>query len=110
MPINKQENKSKQLREQEWEQSSDYKNAVIFANQALDRPYADPDDEIATISRQFLRMIERLANQRKAILEEVRSLEARTEVNWDIAKREQIDEYKMVKLDDVIKLLEGETK
>lgn len=47
---------------------SEFDEAVRMANAALDRPYADPDDDLATISRQFLRTIE----QRDRLLKAVR--------------------------------------
>ena len=34
---------------------SETDDAVKLANRILDRPYADPDDDLATLSRQFLR-------------------------------------------------------
>ena len=33
--------------------------AILLANKVLDRPYADPDDDLALLSRQFLRSLER---------------------------------------------------
>lgn len=44
-----------------WETSQDYKQAIFAANKALDNPHIDPDGDISTIARQFLRMIERYA-------------------------------------------------
>ena len=35
-------------------------SAILMANRALDVPNADPDDDLRTISRQFLRAMERL--------------------------------------------------
>ena len=34
--------------------------AVILANKVLDRPFGDPDDDLAVLARQFLRALERL--------------------------------------------------
>jgi hypothetical protein len=39
--------------------------AIYAANQALDRANADPDDDLRTVSRQYLRAIERLEASRK---------------------------------------------
>lgn len=38
----------------------DLKRAIYFANKALDEPSADPDDDLRTVSRQFLRALERI--------------------------------------------------
>jgi hypothetical protein len=38
---------------------SEKEQAVKMANRALDVPWSDPDDDLRTISRQFLRAIER---------------------------------------------------
>lgn len=35
-------------------------NAVIIASRALDRSHADPDDDLAVLARQYLRMREAL--------------------------------------------------
>jgi hypothetical protein len=34
--------------------------AILLANKVLDRPYGDPDDDLAVLARQFLRALERL--------------------------------------------------
>jgi hypothetical protein len=41
-------------------QLSEKGEAIILANKILDRPYADPDDDLAVLSRQLLRALERL--------------------------------------------------
>lgn len=38
------------------ESEKDY--AIKLANRILDRPYGDPDDDLAVLSRQFLRSLE----------------------------------------------------
>jgi len=47
------------IEELTWKETHDFKQAVYAANQYLDTPYLDPDGDECTISRQFLRMIER---------------------------------------------------
>jgi hypothetical protein len=47
----------------------DYDAAVRAANKALDEPWVDPDDDLRTISRQFLRTIE----VRDTLMQAVRS-------------------------------------
>lgn len=37
---------------------SEKEEAIRLANKVLDRPYADPDDDIAILARQFLRSLE----------------------------------------------------
>lgn len=37
---------------------SEREDAIKLANHVLDRPYADPDDDVAILARQFLRAIE----------------------------------------------------
>lgn len=39
---------------------SEFADATIIANKVLDRPWADPDDDLGILSRQLLRMRERL--------------------------------------------------
>lgn len=52
----------------QWEaRVSERSDAIKLANIILDRPNADPDDDLAILSRQFLR-----ANDRIALLERVR--------------------------------------
>jgi hypothetical protein len=41
--------------------------AIWMANKALDVPNADPDDELRTISRQFLRRVEELESLRSEL-------------------------------------------
>ena len=38
--------------------------AIVIANAVLDRPNADPDDDLAVLARQFLRALERLGDIR----------------------------------------------
>ena len=38
---------------------NEFDRAVVLANLVLDRPNADPDDDLAVLARQFTRMIER---------------------------------------------------
>lgn len=37
---------------------SEFHEAVRLANRVLDRPNGDPDDDLAVLARQFLRMVE----------------------------------------------------
>lgn len=37
---------------------TEYDDTVRLANKILDRPNADPDDDLAMLSRQFLRQVE----------------------------------------------------
>lgn len=39
---------------------SEKDEAIILANKVLDRPNADPDDDLAILARQLLRALERL--------------------------------------------------
>jgi hypothetical protein len=39
---------------------TEFEFAVRLANKVLDRPYGDPDDDLAVLARQFLRAVERL--------------------------------------------------
>ena len=62
----------------DWENSHDFKQAVYAADILLDTPYADPDDDIRTVARQFNRMVERyntlakeLADARREVIEEI---------------------------------------
>lgn len=41
---------------------------IALANKILERPYADPDDDLAMLSRQFLRQIEATERLREAIV------------------------------------------
>jgi ribosomal protein S20 len=45
--------------------------AIWMANKALEVPNADPDDELRTISRQFLRSIEQLKQERNKAINEM---------------------------------------
>ena len=38
---------------------NEYEEAFRLANRVLDRPSADPDDDLAMLARQFLRAVER---------------------------------------------------
>lgn len=38
---------------------SERDDAIIIANKVLERPFADPDDDLAMLARQFLRALER---------------------------------------------------
>ena len=44
---------------EEWRNTHDFKQAVYAADKFLDEPYADPDGDAQTVSRQFNRMVER---------------------------------------------------
>ena len=62
----------------DWENSHDFKQAVYAADILLDTPYADPDDDIRTVARQFNRMVERyntlakeLADARREVITEI---------------------------------------
>lgn len=37
---------------------TEYEKAIKLANQLLDEPYADPDDDLRLLARQFLRATE----------------------------------------------------
>jgi hypothetical protein len=39
---------------------SEKEEAIVLANKILDRPYGDPDDDLAVLARQLLRALERL--------------------------------------------------
>lgn len=39
---------------------TEYEDAIRLANHILDRPSGDPDDDLAVLSRQFLRALERV--------------------------------------------------
>lgn len=72
---------------QEWKKSRDYEYAIEYANRLLDAPYADPDDDIRTLARQFLRMIERYDKQKSDFIKEVegmklKSLPKEKEMEW----------------------------
>lgn len=47
---------------------TEFEETVALANKVLDRPSADPDDDLAMLSRQFLRQVERLDHARKAVI------------------------------------------
>lgn len=47
---------------------TEYEMAIKLADWILDRPYADPDDDLALLSRQFLRCVEREESLRIALL------------------------------------------
>ena len=44
---------------------TEYEETVQMANRILERPYADPDDDLAMLSRQFLRAVERAESAEK---------------------------------------------
>ena len=46
---------------------SERTEAEMLANRVLDRPYADPDDDLAILARQFLRCRETVERQEKAL-------------------------------------------
>lgn len=46
---------------------TEYDEAVLLANRVLDRPNADPDDDLAMLSRQFLRQAEAVERLRAGI-------------------------------------------
>ncbi len=50
--------------------------AIILSHRVLDRISADPDDDLATLSRQFLRSVEREERTRSRIAQMVAALEA----------------------------------
>ena len=41
--------------------SDEMRQAYELADRILERPYADPDDDLAVLSRQFLRLLENSA-------------------------------------------------
>lgn len=69
--------------EKSWEATDDYKRAIKYADNALDEPYADPDDEIRTISRQFFRQIERTDYYMKLLSHQQEELIRKIEENVD---------------------------
>jgi len=44
---------------------SEHEETIRLANGILERPYADPDDDLAMLSRQFLRALEVIESNRK---------------------------------------------
>lgn len=72
-----------------WKESLDYKQAIYAANKFLDEPYIDPDGDECTVSRQFLRMIERYSSRDTYWKERVRE-EVETEIAEavELTKRE----------------------
>lgn len=46
---------------------SEFEETVLLANKILDRPSADPDDDLAMLSRQFLRCVELMTPKEKEI-------------------------------------------
>lgn len=40
--------------------------AILFANEVLDRPLSDPDDDVAVLARQYLRLREKLETVRRS--------------------------------------------
>ena len=51
-------------------ETGEYQEAVALANRVLDRINTDPDDDLAILSRQFIRSTERLAQALKDAREE----------------------------------------
>ena len=49
------------------ERLTEYEETLILAHRILDRSSADPDDELAMLSRQFLRAVERVELLEKAL-------------------------------------------
>ena len=45
--------------------------AIALANRVLDRPGADPDDDLAVLARQFLRALERLGEYKPRLGPEI---------------------------------------
>lgn len=43
---------------------NEMQRAIIIADRVLDRPNADPDDDLAVLARQLLRALERLGEYR----------------------------------------------
>lgn len=43
----------------------EHDRAIRLANRILDRPYADPDDDLAVLSRQLIRYTEEVSQLRK---------------------------------------------
>jgi hypothetical protein len=50
--------------------SAEHEQAIKLANIVLERPSGDPDDDLAVLSRQFLRATERAATHEEALLNE----------------------------------------
>ena len=48
---------------------TEQKDAIKLANRILERPYADPDDDLAVLARQLLRSREIIDKQEKALQE-----------------------------------------
>ena len=44
---------------------TEFEETILLANKILDRPSADPDDDLAMLSRQFLRALECIASNKK---------------------------------------------
>ena len=63
----------------DWENSHDFKQAVYAADILLDTPYADPDDDIRTVARQFNRMVERYNTLAKELADARREVVRRIE-------------------------------
>lgn len=46
---------------------TEFQETKLLAEKILDRPYADPDDDLAMLARQFLRQVETVKRQEKAL-------------------------------------------
>lgn len=82
-----------------WEETSDYKNAILFANAFLDEPYRDPDGNESTVARQFLRQIERteyyrdlLSKERREMVEAIEKSRIKVEVTPEGVKIPKISD------------------
>lgn len=79
-----------------WE-TEEYKLAIKLADRLLDEPYADPDDDLRTLARQFLRAVERtpilLSVQRtQSILAKVREMRPLQNNDCALIENELLDE------------------
>lgn len=74
--------------EQPTEQLSEYGEAIVLANRILDRPNTDPDDELATLARQFLRVSEsrdKAIRQRQEAVAELQRVASAVRTHRDMA-------------------------
>lgn len=89
---------------------SEFRQAVKFANAALERPSADPDDELATVSRQFLRAIEREEQRMKQDKEEYDPYRDLIQFNRDTIMEKYDEAFsrvrRLLRLDKVDKAVE----
>lgn len=83
--------------------NSEQELAIKMANRALDIPFIDPDGDLCTISRQFLRAVERESNLKSIIAEQAKEIERLTEAyrsmgdEWDKTEEELEELKKTVK-------------